>query len=267
MVCGEMGSDGASIRFCDRRALRKGKLVAVDERNSDAADIVSCGTPLGGQELVIVNAAGAPAEPDEIGEIWIRGPSVARGYWGDTAATEAAFGAYLPDGRGPFLRTGDLGWIGAAGEVFVTGRKKDLIIVRGQNYYPADIESAVETAVREVRAGCVAAFSVDDDLGESVAIVCEPAAEAASLSARRWDATVNAIRAVVSESFDLRLVAVAFVTRGTLPKTASGKLQRGSARAGFLDGTLEITRRWPTLDVRCGAPSGAWSRKIRPAPR
>jgi acyl-CoA synthetase (AMP-forming)/AMP-acid ligase II len=227
---------------------------------------VSCGTPLGGQELVIANASGAAAAPDEIGEIWIRGPSVARGYWGDTAASGAVFGATLPDGRGPFLRTGDLGWIDAAGDLFVTGRKKDLIIVRGQNYYPTDIESAVETAVQEVRAGCVAAFSVDGDLGESVVIVCEPAA-GSSLSAPRWDATVNAIRAVVSESFELRLAAIALVARGTLPKTASGKLQRGSARAGFLDGTLMVTRRWPALDVRSSGPSAASSREARSEPR
>jgi acyl-CoA synthetase (AMP-forming)/AMP-acid ligase II len=237
-----MGTAGPRVRVCDRTALAAGKSVAVATSHGDAVEVVSCGTPLGGQELVIVSADGCAVAHDEIGEIWLRGPSVARGYWGNAAATREVFGGYLPDGRGPYLRTGDLGWMSAAGEVFITGRKKDLIVVRGQNYYPTDIESTVETAVPGVRPGCVAAISLEDDLGESVAIVCEPAASNPSVSCA--DAMVQAIRSAVSETFGLRLSAVALVDRGALPKTASGKLQRGTARADLIDGTLAATHLW-----------------------
>jgi acyl-CoA synthetase (AMP-forming)/AMP-acid ligase II len=243
VVCGEMGTLGARIRLCDREALLEGRFVEAPAHSVAGAAEVSCGTALGGQEIVIAGPNGARATGSEIGEIWLRGPSVAAGYWSNRTATEDVFGGRLTDGSGPYLKTGDLGWLSPSGELFVLGRRKDLIIVRGQNYYPQDIEEAVESATSSVRAGCIAAFSFDTPLGESVALVCEPAAAAGSPPAE-WPKAIAAIRGKVSEKLGLALSTVALVERGTIPKTASGKVQRSLARGDFLGGRLSLVHLW-----------------------
>jgi acyl-CoA synthetase (AMP-forming)/AMP-acid ligase II len=243
MVSGEAGDRGPQIRYCDRRALRALRFVEVDARDADAVGVVCCGTTLGGQEIVTVDSEGRRTKPDGIGEIWVRGPSVANGYWAKDADTASVFLARSADGEGPYLRTGDLGWLSPAGHLFVTGRTKDVLVIRGQNYYPNDIEWAVEEAVPDVRRGCIAAFSIDRELGESAVIVCE-LAELAESEDSRWPALVGAIRSAIGDAFGLALAAVAFVKRGTIPKTASGKVQHGCAREEFLTQQLDTLHVW-----------------------
>jgi acyl-CoA synthetase (AMP-forming)/AMP-acid ligase II len=243
MVTAETADSGVRTRWCDERALRANRFVETHAGAADAVEVVSCGTPLGGQELVTVNEAAQRAADDEIGEVWLRGPSVAAGYWRNAEATNATFGARLADATGPYLRTGDLGWLSPAGELIVTGRKKDLIVVRGQNYYPQDLESAVEAAIADIRPGCVAAFSIDTELGECVVIAAELTASA-DVAKTRWPMLVAAVRATVSEKFELALNAVVFVERGTLPKTASGKIQRRRTRDEFVFGGLAVQHAW-----------------------
>ncbi|MDV9187432.1 amino acid adenylation domain-containing protein [Streptomyces sp. SR27] len=223
-------------------------------------DIVGCGSAVDGQRLVVVDpATAAVCGPDRVGEIWVGGPSVAHGYWGRPDESEAAFEAELSTGEGPFLRTGDLGFL-RDGELFVTGRSKDLIIVRGRNLYPHDIERCAERAHPALQANSSAAVAVDDDGTEQLLLVAEvrrgaelpPVAEVARQLGR-----------VIVAEFDVRLHRLVLVRTGTIPKTSSGKIRRRATRQALLDGALTVVGEWtsgaaqepepPTTDRRRSA--------------
>jgi acyl-CoA synthetase (AMP-forming)/AMP-acid ligase II/acyl carrier protein len=233
IVSGTSRPEGAVGLDVDAAALRAGRAVA---GGVHATTLVGCGRVLGEQEVAIV-ADGARRGANEVGEIWIRGGSVARGYWGHP--DDAAFGATLSDGDGPFLRTGDLGFLDPLGELFVVGRVKDLVIVRGVNYYPHDLEAVAEAAWPGLRPGCAAAFALDGDGAEEVAVVCEYDASAAKEGVR-WDVITGAVRAAIAIELELAVHAVVIVAPGQVPKTPSGKVQRGEARRRFLAGELEV---------------------------
>ena len=172
------GSDSAVpvVRQIDRTALREGRVVEVAPDDPTAAASVGCGRPRGGQQVVIVDSVTRrPCGPDEVGEIWIAGPSVAYGYWGKPEETEQIFSAFLSEpAGGPFLRTGDLGFL-RSGELFITGRCKDVIIIRGGNYYPNDIELTVQNCHPALLPGRGAVFSATQgsDAAEQVVVVQE----------------------------------------------------------------------------------------------
>lgn len=173
----------------------------------------------------------------EVGEIWVSGSTVAQGYWQRTEETEQTFRAYLKDiGEGPFLRTGDLGFL-KDGELFITGRLKDVIIIRGQNHYPQDIERTVEQSYPALRLGCGAAFTVEIKDEERLVVVQEVE--------RTWqrkldqEMVVRAIRKAVAQDHELQVYAIVLLKTGSIPKTSSGKIQRSACRAGFLDQTLD----------------------------
>ena len=190
-----------------------------------------------------------------MGEIWVAGPSVTQGYWNRPEETERACRACLKDtGEGPFLRTGDLGFM-KDGELFVTGRLKDLIIISGRKFYPQDIELTVEQSHPALRPACCAAFSVDGTGEEQLIIAAEvepryqpvvrnpPAGEARSHPNGRLpldvEAVGRAIRRAVAEEHDVRVHTVVLLRAGRIPKTTSGKVQRHACQASFLKGTLE----------------------------
>lgn len=204
--------------------------------------LVASGRPLGGQDLAIVDrAAPRPLPPGEVGEIWLSGPSVAQGYWGRPEETEAAFRARLAGRPGSFLRTGDLGLLDEAGRLFVTGRLKDLVILRGRNHYPQDIEWAVERSdPPALRPGCGAAFTVLVDGEEAVVVVHEVTAAGRAEPA----AVLAAARRAVTEEVDADPHAVVLVEPRTIPKTSSGKIQRGACRDAFLAGELRVVAEW-----------------------
>jgi natural product biosynthesis luciferase-like monooxygenase protein len=207
------------------------------ERGPEPADIVSehdlrslvgCGTSLSDQELILVNPnTRVPVPEGVVGEIWLRGPSVAQGYWDRPEETEETFAARRSDGADrTYLRTGDLGLL-TDGELFVTGRIKDLIIIRGRNYYPQDLEQSVTRACPSVRAGCCAAFSVIVEGEERLAI----AAEIDAGLRIQGDKTLHqafaaTIREAVAQDHALEVHAVMLLAPHTIPKTSSGKLQR-----------------------------------------
>ena len=186
-----------------------------------------------------------PRADGEVGEIWITGKSVAAGYWNRPRESAATFRAFLAGGTdGPYLRTGDLGCV-ADGHLFVTGRIKDVLIVRGLKHYPHDIEATAEGAHRALRPGCCAAFAVEREGEESVAVIAEVDARfGCELDDELGTDAIRAIRRAVAESHQLALQAVALVPAGTLPKTTSGKLQRFLCRAGFLEGALVPLAAW-----------------------
>ncbi len=228
--------------------------------------LVGCGHGMADTEIAIVSPESLTAcAPDEVGEIWVAGPSVAQGYWNRPEETETTFCAHLADtGAGPFLRTGDLGFL-ADGELFVTGRLKDLIIIGGRNLYPQEIEQTVQQSHPAVRPACCAVFSVEiaDEERLIVAAEVEPRyasnrhsnngngnrngngnGNGASHANHNGhlpldvEAMVRAIRRAVAEEHDVRVHAVLLLRAGSIPKTSSGKLQRSACQAGFLDGTL-----------------------------
>jgi len=136
--------------------------------------LVGSGTaPAGARLLVVDPETCVPCAPGAVGEIWIAGPAVAAGYWGLPEATAATFGAHTAGGDGPYLRTGDLGFVDGSGELFVTGRSKDLIILRGRNHYPQDIELTVERSHPALRPGCGAVFAIDSGGDERLVVVQE----------------------------------------------------------------------------------------------
>ncbi len=229
---------------------------------SDAAPnvrtLVGCGSAMPDTKIVVAHPESMTAcAPDEVGEIWVSSPSVTQGYWNRPEETKGIFKAYLADtGEGPFLRTGDLGFL-RDGELFVTGRLKDLIIIGGRNLYPHDIELSVEQSHAAVRPGCCVAFSVDvaDDERLIVAAEVEPryrkmercrqGPEAGSPPKTKGqtpldtDAVVRAIRRAVAEEHDARVHTVVLLRAGSIPKTPSGKVQRRVCEARFRNGTLE----------------------------
>jgi natural product biosynthesis luciferase-like monooxygenase protein/FkbM family methyltransferase len=176
--------------------------------------------------------------PGTIGEIWVAGPHVAGSYWNRPAESEATLKAYLAD-KGPFLRTGDLGFM-RNGELFVTGRAKDLIIIRGRNYFPQDIELTVENSHASLRAGGGAAFSIDVSGEERLVVLQE--------IDRRHNSdlhdVIGTIRRAISEEFELQVHAVALLKAGSLPKTSSGKIQRHACRISFVKDEFDAVASW-----------------------
>ncbi|MFF5015151.1 fatty acyl-AMP ligase [Streptomyces sp. NPDC001165] len=203
---------------------------------ADAA-AVGCGRPGPGMSVAIVHPERQEELPEgEIGEIWVGGASVAKGYWRNALATRETFRAQLPVHEGRFLRTGDLGFQ-RDGELFVTGRLKDLIVIDGRNHYPQDLELTAELSHPALRPGCTAAFSVDTAaVGEQPVLVAEIAPDDAGESEKITDL----IRSTVGEAHGLSLRDIVLVQPGTIPKTSSGKIQRRATRTAYLDGTLSV---------------------------
>ncbi|HTE52169.1 MAG TPA: AMP-binding protein, partial [Kofleriaceae bacterium] len=227
---------------------------------STGRTLISCGETIESQEIRVVDPASLAARaPCEVGEIVVRGPSVARGYWRNPAETERVFGARLPGGDGGrFLRTGDLGFLDERGELFVTGRLKDLVIVRGRNHYPQDLELTAERADRRLRAGCGAAFAVELDGREQLVIVHEVDAGAASGPSGTREAAhepiARAIRLAIAEEHDASVDATLLLEPRSIPKTSSGKIQRHLCRAAFLAGELSVVHAWRAGSVEEARP-------------
>ncbi|MEM7584610.1 MAG: amino acid adenylation domain-containing protein [Acidobacteriota bacterium] len=203
--------------------------------------LVSSGAPLGVDELVIADPQDHHRlAPGSVGEIWVQGPAVAGGYWGQPEVSREVFGARLSDepDAGPFLRTGDLGFMDA-GELFVTGRLKEMIVFRGRNLYPQDIEASVESAHRALRPASSAAFSVEIEGREEVVV----AAEIERRPGASMEALCEAVLAAVAELNGLRLHEVVLLRIATLPKTSSGKIQRRACAASYLAGELNVVGR------------------------
>jgi amino acid adenylation domain-containing protein/non-ribosomal peptide synthase protein (TIGR01720 family) len=207
--------------------------------------MVGCGGTLPGQRVIIVDPESLTELTDgEVGEIWVSGPSVAQGYWSRPEETDQTFNAYLLDsGEGPFLRTEDLGFI-EDGELYITGRIKDLIIIRGLNHYPQDIEWTVERSHAALRPGCGAAFTADVGGEERLVVVQE-------IDTRKeadLDQVIETIREEVASEHDLQVYGVALIKRGEISKTSSGKIQRRDSRRKFLEGTLDPVAEWHAAD-------------------
>jgi acyl-CoA synthetase (AMP-forming)/AMP-acid ligase II len=223
-----------------RAALLRGR-AAAPKSDGDAQDVVASGRVLAGQRIAIVDAdSREPRPPNRVGEIWVSGDNVAPGYWRNPEATEATFHARLAgahDGA-HWLRTGDLGFLDESGALYVTGRIKDLIIVRGVNHYPQDIERTVQNAHPALRRDWGAAFAVADAHGvERLVLVQE--VERTLRHGLDLDVIAARIREAVASEHEIAVHDIALIRPASLPKTTSGKVQRTLARQLWEEGRLE----------------------------
>lgn len=242
-VTGGKKNEAPPILEVAETALEQNQIVVANGKKDNVKKIVSCGWTWLGQQVAIANPETLTrCAPEEVGEIWVAGESVAQGYWNRTEATQQTFRAHLADtNEGPFLRTGDLGFM-RDGELFVTGRLKDMIIINGQNYYPHDIEFTVENCHQSLRPACGAAFSVEVKRSERLVIVHE--VERSYLRKLNVKEVVDCIRETVAREHNLQTYAVVLVKTGSIPKTSSGKIQRHKCKSGFLAGSLNVVDDW-----------------------
>jgi acyl transferase domain-containing protein/acyl-CoA synthetase (AMP-forming)/AMP-acid ligase II/NADPH:quinone reductase-like Zn-dependent oxidoreductase/acyl carrier protein/NADP-dependent 3-hydroxy acid dehydrogenase YdfG len=241
VVSGGRKTEPPIIHAVNKAALANNRVVDIGSDGDGACVLVGCGQALVDQTVAIVDPVSLTrCLPDQIGEIWVSGPNVAQGYWNRAEESARTFQAYLVDtGEGPFLRTGDLGCL-RDGELFITGRLKDLIIIRGSNHYPQDIELTVEESHEALRPGGVAAFSLDLE-GEERLIVVQEVSPRKNLE---LDAVIEAIRQAVVQEHGLQVYAGVLIEPRTIPKTSSGKVQRHACQKAFLEGHLDVVKEW-----------------------
>ena len=235
----------------DAAALEKNRVVPVTKPQEEGVrTLPGCGRLVCDTQVVIADPEKlTKCAPDEVGEIWVKDPSVAQGYWQRPEETKETFQAYLTTGEGPFLRTGDLGFL-KDGELFITGRIKDLIIIRGTNHYPQDIEWTVQQVHSALRPDYGAAFSIEAGGEERLVILQEVERRTQDLD---YEQALADIRQAVAEEHELHAYAVALVKPGNILKTSSGKIQRRAGKASFLAGELEVIADWsenPTLTAK-----------------
>ena len=288
MVTGGMKFEAPVIRSFDAASIETGAAVPRPANATGGRRLVGSGRELDGQDVLIVDPQTCEAlPPGRVGEIWVSGPSVAQGYWNRPEASQETFGAMLSQpepappakgvakwrpNAGPYLRTGDLGFFDE-GELFVTGRLKDLIIIRGRNHYPQDIEHAVEEASPLVRAGSVAAFAVDVDGRERVVVVAE--VERGRRDAAEVTAAFDAIRKRLATEHEVAVEAIVLVRPNSIPKTSSGKIQRHACKRQFLENALDVVEQhvgWlapatPAVAAGSDAPRLARQRPVGEASR
>jgi acyl-CoA synthetase (AMP-forming)/AMP-acid ligase II len=243
-------------------ALEQHHVIPGNRQHGAIRSLVGCGQSLAEQRIVIVDPQTlTQCLPEQIGEIWVAGPSVAQGYWNQPQETADTFLAQVADtGEGPFLRTGDLGFL-RHGELFITGRHKELVIIAGRNQYPHDIEWTVERSHAALRPGGCAAFSVDIADQERLVVLAElqrwshtaeshdalvPPPTQQSREPLPTSAVVRAIRQAIAQVHDVQVYAIALLKTGSIPKTSSGKIQRHACRALFLAGALDALAEWTT---------------------
>ncbi|MFL6674542.1 MAG: AMP-binding protein [Massilia sp.] len=252
LVAGGPRGRAPRVRVLSKARLEANQVHEVEAGAPGAREVVSCGPPAPGTTLLVVDPdSSQPVAPHRIGEVWVAGPGVARGYWRRPAQTRAVFGARLAAGGeagAGFLRTGDLGFV-RDGELFLTGRLKDLLVVNGRNIYPQDVEEVIVRAIDFIEPNGCAVFAPGSDGPERLTVVAEAnrslvrtAAHGHPGNARlaQLDALVQQIRTEVARQFGVAVGQVLFVRPGAFPRTTSGKVQRARCKAMALAGELQV---------------------------
>ena len=237
-----------TVAYLEPKALTEDKVVTIAQDASNAKSAVSCGHTWLGDEVIIVNPeTKVECSQDSVGEIWARGKGIGKGYWQREEQTELTFNTTLannPDKT--YLRTGDLGFI-KDGELYITGRIKDMMILWGRNHYPQHIEDTVESCHPALRPNHGAAFSVD--VGGEEQLVVAHEINRTDLRNLNAEEVIGAIRLAVGEQNLANVFAVALLKTGSIPKTSSGKIQRRACRSMFLDGELNTVAQWQQSEI------------------
>ncbi len=236
-ISGGLRKSTPILEWVQKEALEENKVLDATPFSQESKALVGCGHSWSDYKIVIVHPESLQLCRDkQVGEILVSSASVTKGYWNRPQQTQETFDAYLTDGSGPFLRTGDLGFL-LNGELFVTGRLKDVIIIRGRNHYPQDIELTLEKSHPGLRPSCGAAFSVDIEGEERLIVVQE--VERTFVRKLNSDEVVGAMNKVVSLEHELAIDTIILLKPGSIPKTSSGKIQRSACRQKFLDESLQ----------------------------
>jgi acyl-CoA synthetase (AMP-forming)/AMP-acid ligase II/alkylation response protein AidB-like acyl-CoA dehydrogenase/acyl carrier protein len=235
-------TDQPVICRLDGASLEQNRIVDAATDSKSIRTVVGCGRLVCETQVAIVNPDTlVRCAPDRVGEIWVSDPSVAQGYWQRPEATAETFRAHIANtDEGPFLRTGDLGFM-KDGELFISGRVKDLIVIRGTNHYPQDIEWTVQSIDPALPADRGAVFSVDVAGAERLVIIQEVERKQQNLDTAE---VFEAIREAVAENHELDVYAVLLLKTGSILKTSSGKIQRQACRASFLENTFDPIETW-----------------------
>ena len=249
-LTGVRPDQGALVEDFDAAALEQRLVRPADAPGGVTRQLVGCGFPLPDMDIRIVDETGQEAADGHVGEIWASGPGLASGYWGKEEATREAFAAALPQAPGrTFLRTGDLGFF-RHGQLFLSGRAKDLIIIDGRNVAPQDLEWAA--AASHPAVVLAAAFAVAEDGVERAVMLVEIERRQGPTD---LDAVSVAIRRAVAAAQGVPLAALALVRPGLLPRTTSGKLARGQARRAYLDNQFSPLHHWQSADMAAASPA------------
>ena len=237
-VSGRLKNTPLAIATVQARALEQNRVIESPASREPTRSFVSCGKPIFEEEVIIVCPEQlSKCSSDEVGEIWVAGPNVAKGYWNKDEETAYTYKARIIEpGEDYFLRTGDLGFL-RNGELFVTGRLKDLIIIRGLNYYPEDIERTVQRCHTALRRGAGAAFTVTRDWGGEQLIVIQ---ELDRNYQPDIEMLADIIRQEVADQYELYIDSVVFIRYGSIPRTSSGKIQRHACKSDFLARSLDV---------------------------
>ncbi len=242
-VSGNYAEDQPRIKSFDVTALKQHQVVEKPPGSQGSVRLVGCGVTLDGQKIAIVDPERhIPLPAGAVGEIWVTGPGIAAGYWNNLEATRETFQAKLAEDDGHvYLRTGDLGFL-LDGELFITGRIKDMIIIQGQNYYPQDIEKTVTACHPALRPGGCVAFAVDSPTGEKLVVVQSIREE--------WQVKLNPediiqkICMAVQQEHGIQVHAIALVEPESIHKTTSGKLRRFAVKADYENQSLKTFAVW-----------------------
>ena len=256
MVSGAQRGSGATVRAFHDTALTRNRVESVPDGDSHASRLAASGAPVDAMRVVIVNTkTRTEAALGHVGEIWVAGASVGQGYWHNPRLTGHSFNAYLSDtGEGPFLRTDDLGFL-HEGQLYITGRRKDLIIVRGLNRYPQDIEAAARNSHPLLEVGCGAAFAVENQGSQRLILIHE----IKNNGKIDLHPVLDTVRMAVLDEHELALDTLLLVRSGTIPKTSSGKVQRSACREAFLRGELKALAEYSGRRVEAADPCGVLS--------
>lgn len=243
MVSGGNIEDEPVYLNVQSESLENNQIVEAEKDSKNFQNLVGCGHVWENLELKIVDPESClECDDNQVGEIWVSGSSVAQGYWQQKEKTIATFQAKLANGNGQhFLRTGDLGFM-RRGELFITGRIKDVIIIWGRNHYPQDIEHSVQQSHQSLRLDSGAAFTIEIDDQDKLVIVQE--VERTYLSRLNLNEVFSAIREAVALHHALQVHAIALIKPASIPKTSSGKIQRHACRQAFLTKMLAIVGQW-----------------------
>jgi acyl-CoA synthetase (AMP-forming)/AMP-acid ligase II len=240
MVSGGRRGDGPVLRSISRGAIQNYQ-IADPAGERDVRVVVGCGRSLAGERIAIVHPESRRRLAGEhIGEVWVAGPNVAGGYWRNEEASASVFGARIEGEDGEvWMRTGDLGFLDAEGELFITGRIKDIIIIRGMNHYPQDIEDSMQDSHPALRRHCGAAFTIVDEHNEERLILVQEVERTARHQISTED-IAGCIREAVFNEHEIAIHKVVLIPPGAIPKTTSGKIQRGLTRKLWQEGRLEV---------------------------
>lgn len=262
VITGGSKDEAAVIACFDKLELEQNRIVPVDPDHPNAHALVGCGRGASDsdQMIRIVDPnTGLPVGANLCGEIWVSSGSVCQGYLNKPELSEQVYRASLADTDRRFARSGDIGFKNDQGELFITGRMKELVIVRGRNHYPTDIEQVIQDCHPALAKEAGAAFAIDVGGQERVVVVQELTRDASNRF--NLDAIVSAASAALSDAFELQLYSLVLIRPGRIPKTSSGKIQRSAARRQYLNQELPVIAAWTAsaqeIDTDVGADAAS----------